>query len=122
MSEQPPEEGDGTQVDERISAIEAEQQRQGGMLEQLLAKAGGAVSHQSAQQRTERRLDSASTVQEQVRAELDRAQREAAASQAAEQEKTERAQLAADVARLKEQPPRAPVPRRTKLLGWGEPS
>lgn len=76
-------------------------------------------SHTDAQARTSARLDrptraadTAADVGAQVRAELDR--RDAEAAGRAEQES-----LKAAVAKLQETPPRAPVRRATKLLGWG---
>ena len=77
-------------------------------------------SHGDAQQRTEDRLDRPTDVQTAVRAELDRRDRAAADAAAAETERNERRTLAEQVARLSEQPPQPPVPRRTRLLGWGE--
>lgn len=77
-------------------------------------------SRGEAQQRTEDRLDRPTDVQTAVRAELDRRDRAAAEAAAAETERNERRTLAEQVARLSEQPPQPPVPRRTRLLGWGE--
>jgi|SRR6185437_10217751 len=70
-------------------------------------------SHAEAEQRTEQRLDRPSSVEEQVRAELARAQQEQADQQQAET-------VAQRLARLEEQPPAPQLPRRTKLLGWGD--
>jgi hypothetical protein len=77
-------------------------------------------SHGEAQQRTEDRLDRPTDVQQQVRAELERRDRVAAEQAAADTERKEREDLKTQVARLSEQPPQPPVPRRTRLLGWGE--
>lgn len=74
-------------------------------------------SRQDAQQRTE---DRPTDIQAQVRAELERRDREAAEQQAAQTAEQEQRELRETVARLQEQPPAPPVPRRTRLLGWGE--
>jgi hypothetical protein len=90
-----------------------------------LANAVAAIipgSHADAQQRTEDRLDRPSSVQAEVRAELERARQEEAAAAAAQQQQTEAQELRDQVARLAEAPPRAPVPRRTRILGWGDPN
>lgn len=95
--------------------------KQQGQLDRLAELVSHVIpgSRTEAQQHTERRLDrptrgadAATDMGEQVRRELDR--REAAAA-----ERTEREQLKAQVAKLSETPPKPPVPRRTKLLGWG---
>ena len=75
-------------------------------------------SHAEAQQRTEERLDRPSSIEEQVRAELARAKEQEAAEQAAAGKDQE---LQSRLAKLEETPPAQPVPRRTRLLGWGEP-
>lgn len=76
-------------------------------------------SHAEAQDREEARLDRPSTVEEQVRAELARRDKQAADDQAAAAAQTERETLQARLAKLEEQPPQPPVRRATKLLGWG---
>lgn len=77
-------------------------------------------SHGEAQQRTEARLDRPNDVQEQVRAELARRDKEAADQAAADTARQEQENLKTQVARLSEQPPQPQVPRRTKILGWGD--
>jgi hypothetical protein len=89
-----------------------------------LADAVAAIvpgSHAEAEQRTGDRLDRPSSVQAEVRAELERARQEEAAAAAAQQQQTEAQQLREQVARLSEAKPHAPVPRRMRLLGWGSP-
>lgn len=54
----------------------------------------------------------------QVRAELERADRERAEQTAKQQAADDAAQLRADVAALKERAPAPPVRRATKLTGW----
>jgi hypothetical protein len=82
-------------------------------LDQLLA--GG---HKKAEAREEQHLDRPSTVEEQVRAELQRAEQERAAAATAADEKTERETIKAQLAALAETPPAQPTPRRTRLM-WG---
>jgi hypothetical protein len=77
-------------------------------------------SHAEAEERTERRLDRGSTVAEEVKAELEKARQEEAKRKAADDDKSERQQMRDDLAKLKEVPPAQPVPRRTRMLGWGD--
>jgi hypothetical protein len=87
-----------------------------------LAQAVAAMvpgSHAAAQQRTEDRLDRPSSVEDQVAAALQQAD-----ADRAEQERRARidgdlTQVKTDLAQLREQPPRPPVPRRRTFLGWG---
>ena len=76
-------------------------------------------SHAQAQERVEQRLDRPTTVEEQVKAELDKAKREEAERQAAEAKDADDKQLRETVAKLAEKPPEPPVRRATRLLGWG---
>ena len=77
-------------------------------------------SHAEAEEHTEERLDRPSSVEEQVRAELARRDREAAAKAAADAEKADHESVKERLARLEEKPPAAPRLRRTHLLGWGD--
>jgi len=77
-------------------------------------------SRGEAQQRTEDRLERPTDVQTAVRAELERRDRVAAEQAAADKDKAERDDMRTQLARLSEQPPAPPVPRRTRMLGWGE--
>lgn len=77
-------------------------------------------SHAEAEQRTEERLDRGSTVEDQVRAELQRAKQEQEAAEKADAEKREGESLKERLARLEEKPPAPPRSRRTALLGWGD--
>lgn len=70
------------------------------------------TSHAESEQRVESRLDRASSVEEQVRAELARAQSE-------QQQQAEQQTVAQRLAALEEKPPAPPARRATKLLGWG---
>lgn len=123
------EEGRVKSLDDRFGAIETEQAEQRGLLEQIssavqgLTGTGGKLtpaSHTEAQQRTEDRLDRPSSVQEQVRAELARAQAERQAEADKDAAKSEREQMLERMARLEEKAPRPPVPWRTRMLGWGD--
>ena len=99
---------------ERLSHVEAAVDR----IEQALARVLPG-SHAEAEQRTERRLDRGSSVEEQVRAELDKAKREEEAAARADAEKAEGESMKERLARLEEKPPAPPSSRRTALLGWG---
>ena len=79
---------------------------------------GSPVSREAAQSQTEDRLDRPSSVAEQVRAELAKAETARAADQAAADDKSEREQMKADLAKLKETRPEPPQPRRQRVM-WG---
>jgi len=108
----PPDGAPADETDARLNAVEAEQQRQGGILQQILAKVSGSApaAPAPAQQVTEDRLEPGSVVAE-VIAELGRR------DQAAAQE-TERETLAQRVAKLEEKPPEPPV-RKVEHVMWG---
>lgn len=109
MSSTASEDGDLTLagVEDHLNKVDAK-------LDQLLDRIHGkAADHQ------ETKLDRPSSVQEQVQAELARAEREAAASKAAEEEKSEREQIREQLAKLSEAPPAPPEPRRQRLM-WGK--
>ena len=65
------------------------------------------------------KLDRPTAVEEQVRAELARAEQEKAAKAKAEGEKTEKQTMAQRLAKLEEQPPVQPQPRRQRAM-WGK--
>lgn len=71
-------------------------------------------SHKEAQQRTEERLDRPSTIEEKVREELARRDREAALKSAQDEAQS----LGQRVARLEEKPPEPPERRSTRVM-WG---
>ena len=108
--------------DDRLDRLEETQREQGSALERIEAALARVIpgSHDEAQQREEARLDRPSAVQEQVRAELARARQEQDAAAAAAARDAEHESLKERVARLAETPPRQPVRRATKLLGWGD--
>ena len=74
--------------------------------------------HKASTEKVEARLDRPSTVEEQVQAELVKAREAEARDKAAADEKSEREQMKADLARLTESKPEPPVPMRQRLLGW----
>lgn len=88
-------------------------------LEQLVRNLIPGSRRESAE-RVEDRLDRPSNVEEQVRAELARAQREQAEADAAQASEQERETIAQRVAKLEERPPAEPVRRATRALGWGD--
>lgn len=114
-------EGEGQRIrslDDLFGRLDAQE----GKLDRLAELVSRVIpgSHAEAEQRTGARLDrptraadSAADVGAQVRAELDRRDKEAAG-------RAEQDELKAAVARLQETPPRAPVRRATKLLGWAD--
>ena len=108
-------EHDGEQDDGRLDRLEQRIETIAEAVNRLLPGSRG-----EAQQRTEERLDRPTDVQAAVRAELERRDRTAAEQAAAATDRQEREDLKTQVARLSEQPPAPPVPRRTRLLGWGE--
>ena len=83
-------------------------------LDELLdAGQAKAAGHQ------ETRLDRPSTVEEQVRAELERRDKEAAAKADSEAQASERQTVAERLAKLEEKAPAQPQPRRQRVM-WGE--
>lgn len=115
-------EPEGTEA--RVTKLEDEQARQGGILDNILAAVNKLVpgSHAEAQQREEAHLDRPSAVAEATRAEIDAAldarEREAAERQERDANKTAREELAELRASIAEKPPQPPRPRREALLGW----
>ncbi len=98
----------------RVEHLETGQSQIMAKLDQLLAGAHGkAAGH------TEQRLDRPSSVEEQVRMELERKDKEAADKAAKDGEKAERETLAQRLAKLEEAPPVQPQPRRQRVM-WGK--
>jgi hypothetical protein len=95
-------------VEHRLDRIEA-------ALARLVPK-----SRADSEARVESRLDRPTDVQEQVRAELARAEEEQAAARAEEQAKAETETVSQRLAKLEETPPAPPVRRATRALGWGD--
>jgi hypothetical protein len=102
----------------RIHSIEALSERVDRLADAVARIVPG--SRAEAQDRVEARLDRPSSVQEQVRAELERAEQERQRQAADEADKAERQTLRERLAKLEETPPRQPVRRATRLLGWGD--
>jgi hypothetical protein len=74
--------------------------------------------HGKAEKREEAHLDRPTTVEEQVRAELKRAEEERAAADAAAAKEAETETIAQRLAKLEERPPVQPQPRRQRIM-WG---
>jgi hypothetical protein len=89
--------------DARLDRVEAVQAEQGGKLDQILAliKGEGEV-HEKAEQHTQERLDSSSTIAEQVRAAVEKVGAEKAQREADEAHKADHAALR----EAREKPPR----------------
>jgi hypothetical protein len=85
-------------------------------LDELLA--GRTPAHAAAEQHEEKHLDRPSTIEEQVRAELKRAEQEKAKADADEQAKSEQQTIREQLAKLTESKPVAPQPRRQRVM-WG---
>jgi peptidoglycan hydrolase CwlO-like protein len=98
-----------------LAGVEDHLKKVDARLDELLASL-----HSRTEKHQESKLDRPSSVQEQVQAELARAEREGAASRAAEEQKTERQQIREQLAKLSETPPAQPQPRRQRIM-WGPP-
>lgn len=118
-----------TQADEptedaRLDKLEATQEQQGATLERIEQMLSKVIpgSHAEAQQRTEERLDRGSSLAEQVRAELDKAKADEAAAAEKNTERSEREEIKAQLAAMKEKPPAPPRNPLKKLAtaGWGD--
>ena len=105
----PPETG----LEDRVERLETGQSKILSKLDEII---GGV--HGKAEQRTEAKLDRPSSIEEQVRMELERKDREAAERAAKDADKGERETLAQRMAKLEEQAPVPPQPRRQRVT-WG---
>lgn len=76
-------------------------------------------THGEAEQRTSERLDRPSSIEEQVKAELAKAEARRKQDEDAAAAKAEHESTRERLARLEELPPEPPARRATKLLGWG---
>jgi hypothetical protein len=85
-------------------------------LDELLA--GENPGHATAQAHEERHLDRPSSIEEQVRMELAKAEREQQAAAEKDAEKSERQQIKDNLAKMMEQKPAPPQPRRQRVM-WG---
>jgi len=89
--------------DARLAKLEAEQAEQGGKLDQILALIKGeGPAHDAAEQHTQERLDSSSTIAEQVRKAVEQVGAEKAQREADEAHKADHAALREQ----REKPPR----------------
>lgn len=102
-----------TGLEDRVESLETGQSKILSKLDELLKGA-----HSKAEQHQADKLDRPSSIEEQVRMELARKEREAAEATAKDQAKTERETLAQRLAKLEEKPPVQPQPRRQRLM-WG---
>lgn len=102
-----PEAGRIETLDQRFGAIETKQAEHDGKLDQILSKLGAAAAgegktHAAAQARTEQRLDTGSTIADQVRAAVEAVGAEKAAKDAADQHERDHQALK----EMREHPPR----------------
>lgn len=109
-----PDEPDG--LEDRVERLESGQNKILSKLDELLGT--GSKAHETAEEHTERKLDRPSTIEEQVRAELARADAEKKKAADAESEKSERQTIKDQLAKLTESPPVQPQPRRQRVM-WG---
>lgn len=101
-------------LEDRVEHLEEGQNKILAKLDDLL---GGV--HDKAAEHTEERLGRPATIEEQVKAELERRDAEAAAKKAKEEEKSEQQSLREMLAKLTEAKPVQPQPRRQRLM-WGK--
>jgi hypothetical protein len=113
---------------DRIDRLEDRQAEQGEALTRIEAMLAKVIpgSHAEAERREEHRLDRGSNLAEQVRAELQKARDDEARAKAdtdtRNAELSEREQIKADLAALREKPPAPPRNPVKKLatMGWGD--
>jgi uncharacterized protein (UPF0335 family) len=110
----------GGELEDRVERLETGQTTITGKLDEVLAKLGGlgGQAHDAAAAHEAAKLDRPSSVEEQVRAELARAEAERKAAADADADKSERQQIKDTVAKLTEVAPVPPQPRRERLM-WG---
>jgi len=101
-------------LEDRVESLETGQSKILARLDELLTGA-----HRRAEQHEAEHLDRPTTVQEQVRMELERKEQEARAKADREAEASQRETLAQRLARLEETPPVQPQPRRQRVM-WGK--
>ena len=108
---------DDDSLDARVTDLEGKQTSMNSKLDELLAlvRGGRDKAHDESTEVVESRLDRGTSIQEQVRAELARAEQDKASKKADEDEKET---LRARLAKLEETHPEPPQPRRQKVM-WG---
>lgn len=108
------------QLEDRVERLESGQTTMSGKIDEILGliRGGAGKAHDAAADHEENRLDRPTTVEEQVRAELARADAERQAAADKDAEKSEMEQLKANVAALRETPPVPPQPKRERFM-WG---
>jgi hypothetical protein len=104
----------GGDLTDRVERLETGQTSILAKLDQLLAGA-----HGKAEKHEEQVLGRPSSVEEQVRMELERRDKEAADKAAADKDKAERESIAERLAKLTEAKPQPPQPRRQRAM-WGK--
>jgi hypothetical protein len=110
----------GSGIEDRVEQLETGQGRLMAKLDEILGIVGtGSKAHAAAQAREERHLSRPTTVEEQVRAELDRKEQAAADKTRADDDKTERQTMRETLAKLTEAKPVQPQPRRQRVM-WGK--
>ena len=106
-----------TPLEQRVERLETGQQSIIEKLDQLIG--GKPVTHQQAEKDMDTHLGRPASLQEQVRAELQRAEQEKAAADAAAEKENKVETLAQRVAALTEVRPDPPQPRRQVVM-WGK--
>jgi hypothetical protein len=104
-------------LEDRVESLETGQSKILSKLDEILGISG--KPHKAAEQREEQHLDRPTTVQEQVRAELARADAERKAQADADAEKSEQQTMRETLAKLTEAKPAQPQPRRQRTM-WGK--
>jgi len=110
----PPE---GADHEDRIERLETGQGKILSKLDEILGS-GGKI-HAAAEEHEETKLGRPSSIEDQVRAELARADTEKAKAKAAEDDKSERQTIREQLAKLTEARPEQPQPRRQRVM-WGK--
>lgn len=104
---------DDNGLEDRVEKLETGQQSIIGKLDELLT-----AGHRKAEEHQETRLGRPTSVEDQVRAELERKDREAAEKADKDAERAERESIKERLAKLAEVAPAAPQPRRQRFM-WG---
>jgi hypothetical protein len=108
-------------LEDRVETLETGQSRMSAKLDEILGLVSGKAGkvHAAAEQHEEAKLGRPSTIEEQVRAELAKAEQDKAARAEAEQQKSEAQQIREQIAKLTEAKPVQPQPRRQRVM-WGK--